>query len=240
LTAYLDGIDLSAIEPSLRNRFQQEIIGPALSLLAKEGYQVKVSRDLNDLKRFWASHKEADDLYQCSAFDAAFHPPGTPVQGLFLEKGNAQVGTVWCRLVRLLDPRTLRSLTLKQALEELYVFYHDPDDAPRREKCIVDCEIAEDIKRCTVCYGGALWIDKQNRGGGLLKAFSQLSRTLSFTGFAEPWHWFMLLTEDRNRVLALDHFPCTSYTRGVTHKGIHNWLCTATYQDAIRLALKAA
>lgn len=238
MTPYLDAADFSALEPGLRERCQQGVVAPALAELATEGCQARVSRDLNDLTRFWQANAETDVL-QTTAFDPAYHPAETPVQGLFLEKEGrvGPIGTVWCRLVRLQDPRTLKSLTLKQALEELYIFYHDPDDAPRREKCTVAAEIAEDIKRSTICYGGALWIHPEFRGAGLFRAFSTLSRVLSLTGFAEPWHWFMLLTEDKNRIVALDHFPCTSYTRGVVHKGVHKWLCTATYQDAVRLAL---
>jgi hypothetical protein len=235
--SYLDASDFSGLDPVLRDRCQQGLIAPALAYLAKQGCQVKVSRDLQDLKALWQTNADTDVL-QTTAFDPAYHPPTSHTQGLFLEKGNELVGTVWHRLVRLQDPRTLRSLTLKQALEELYIFYHDPLDAPRRETCAVDCEIAEDIKRSTICYGGALWIHPDHRGDGHFKALSLLSRVLSLTGSKEPWHWFMLLTDHDNRHRAMDTFPCSYFARTVHHKGKNQWLGLATYEDSLKLALK--
>ncbi len=235
MVPYLDSLDLSSLDPALAAKCHSGIVAPALQLLKREGYQVKVSRSLADLAAFWQRHADQEDLYRSSAFDCAFHPETSPAQGLFLEAPNWEpVGTVWRRTIPL--SFSGKSLNLKQALEGLYVFYHDPLDAPRRETCVVECEAAEDIKRCTISYGGALWIHPEHQGKGLFKAFSLLSRVLAIANAG--WDYFVLLTEDKNRILALDHFPCTSYTRGVWHKGVHNWLCTATYKDAVRLAMK--
>lgn len=239
---YLDAVDLSALSPEIKDRCYGGVVLPALKALGDAGYTVEVSRSLVDLKFFWQQHAEHADLTKGPAFDADFHPEGEPAWGIFLvDADRNQVGTVWRRVVELRDRATLRGLTLKDALEGLHVFYHDPLDAPRRETCSVECEIAEDIKRGAVAYGGALWIHPDHRHKSLFASFSALSRIMSITSPAH-WHYFVLLAEDKNRHLALDHFPCKYYARGVWHpnRQTHNWLCWATYNDAVGIALRDA
>ncbi len=216
----------------------QEAIECALAYLASKGYQVKVSRSLTDIARFWQDNDGVEGLYRFNSFNGKFHADNS-AEGIFLEHDGRLIGTVWNRLIPLRDNRLGKSMTLRQALEGLYIWYSDPGDAPRREQCTVNCEIAEMIRHGTISWRGAYFIHPDHQGQGLSKPLSLLSRVLSITA-PTTFDWLALLTDDKNKDRMLDLFPCSGFWRGVKHNGLDYWLCLSSFEETVHRTLKSA
>lgn len=213
------------------------LVSRSLSTLGEHGYEVMVSVELEELESFRRENPEHHTPN--TAFDLRWHPHEVHAQGLFLMRDGRRVGTVWRRIIPLRNRRTLEPLSLKDAFEGLHVFYDDPLDATRRETCSLNNTLPKLIDRGSICYGGFAYFQPQHQRLGLFRPLSDLALVLSITS-AEQWDWFVALSTEEGRERAIAAFPYRRYEWGMKHNGDDYWLCTASYEEIVSFALKAA
>lgn len=226
------------LDPTVAKKFRK-VVRARLDALRERGYEVGVSNDLLELEEFRIEQPEFSTV--STAFDLQFHPGREAMaQGLFLLKDGERVGTVWRRIVPLRDQYTRDPLTLKECFEGLYIFYDNPLDAPRREKCTLDSELASSwVDTGLICYCGAAWLPVDLQRTGVFKLLVDLALVLCVTAI-EQWDWFVACVWEEDREMAIAAFPYMNFTRNMTYCGKPVWLCTTAYPEALKMVLRAA
>ena len=238
--AFLDAFNTSHLAEDLRGAWNDAAMS-ALVSLGNAGFDVTVSTDLYDLAAFWADHRGQPQLREFPNFDVHYWPSASKSNTLlcFLERDGRKVGACGYRLIELFDKRQMRPLTLKEAFDERFFFYEQPDMGPANECCHLRPHSSEWICDCVVCVAGALWIEKQHRGMDLFKSFGKLSRLLAVTAQSFSYSYMVVMFCPDNRELAMDHFGFSEYVpHACSFRGEEWWVAWSTRADAIRLALQ--
>jgi hypothetical protein len=235
---------LASINPATAAKLGK-VIARSFGALRDLGYDIEISTDLSDLADFRIEHANHPDCYSpYAAYEAAHHPEEMNAKGLFLLKDGRRVGTLWHRIIPLVDSYNMATLTLRQAFEGKHIFYADPRKAPANETCVADIDIVgEAINTAAVCFVGAAWNHPDHRGMGLFLPLNSLGLVLAITD-PEPWGWMLSAVESKNFQKYVGLFPLPSWNRSIVHiRGNDRrtfWLAAQSYNKAVSLAVSLA
>ena len=240
MTPFLTAFDTSHLAGEFRQRWNDAAF-EHLRILGEIGYEVSVSRDLNDLVSFWQDHDGQANLFEAPNFNPHYWPSASERDTLlcFLEKDGRQVGSCGYRLIELYDPRHCRPLTLKEAFDEKFYYYEQPEMGPANERCELRPHSVQWIYDCTICVAGALWLQSDIRGRDIFKSFGRLSRILAVTLREWNYSYMVVVFCPANRQIAMEHFLFTEFLpHSMTFRGEPYEVAWSNRADAIRLALE--